>query len=114
MTSTNDLVTRQCTPCEGGVPPLTADAAQELLGALHQNWEISADGKWIRREFNFTGFNRTMGFVNAAAWIANTEGHHPDMEVHYSQCVINYSTHAIDGLSENDFICAAKIDRLVV
>ncbi len=114
MTVKNDLVERNCTPCEGGVPPLEAEAARELLKALHENWSISDDGKWIRREFNFTNFNRTMGFVNAMAWIANTEGHHPDLEVHYSQCVVNYSTHAIDGLSENDFICAAKIDRLVV
>jgi 4a-hydroxytetrahydrobiopterin dehydratase len=114
MSLKNDLVTRQCKPCEGGVPPLEAAAAQELLTALHANWSISADGKGIRREFNFTGFNRTMGFVNAVAWIANTEGHHPDLEVSYSACVVNYTTHAIDGLSENDFICAAKIDRLVI
>ena len=113
MSAENDLVTRQCEPCEGGVPPLEAEAAKQLLEALHEDWAISEDGKWIRREFNFTGFNRTMGFVNALAWIANTEGHHPDLEVHYSQCVVNYTTHAIDGLSENDFICAAKIDRLV-
>ena len=114
MSGTDDLVTRQCQPCEGGVPPLAPAAAQELLQALHENWSISDDGKWIRREFSFTGFNRTMGFVNAVAWIANTEGHHPDLEVGYSQCVVNYTTHAIDGLSENDFICAAKIDRLLV
>ena len=109
-----DLVERQCTPCEGGVPPLTPDAAQELMQALNPNWGVSEDGKWIRRTFAFTGFNRTMGFVNAVAWVANTEGHHPDLEVSYSECVVNYTTHAIDGLSENDFICAAKIDRLVV
>ena len=114
MSATSDLVERQCKPCEGGVPPLEPAAAKELLAALHENWSISEDGKWIRREFNFTGFNKTMGFVNAVAWIANTEGHHPDMEVHYSQCVVNYTTHAVDGLTENDFICAAKIDRLLV
>jgi len=96
------------------VPPLSPEAAQVLLEALHESWSISEDGKWIRREFEFTGFNRTMGFVNAVAWVANTEGHHPDLEVHYAQCIVNYTTHAIDGLSENDFICAAKIDRLVV
>ena len=107
------LVERKCQPCEGGVPPLEASAAKELLTALDSTWCISADGKWIRREFSFSGFNRTMGFVNAVAWIANTEGHHPDLEVSYSKCVVNYTTHAIDGLSENDFICAAKIDRLI-
>jgi 4a-hydroxytetrahydrobiopterin dehydratase len=113
MTTKIDLMNRQCEPCEGGVPPLEAEAARELLQALDECWSISDDRKWIRREFEFSGFNRTMGFVNAVAWIANTEGHHPDLEVSYSKCVVNYTTHAIDGLSENDFICAAKIDRLI-
>ena len=109
----DDLLEKKCQPCEGGVPPLESAAAEELLKALDDAWSISSDGKWIRREFEFTGFNRTMGFVNAVAWIANTEGHHPDLEVGYGKCVVNYTTHAIDGLSENDFICAAKIDRLL-
>lgn len=113
MSGSDELVSRQCQPCEGDVPPLEAEAARELLQALHEDWSISDDDKWIRREFSFSGFNRTMGFVNALAWIANTEGHHPDLEVSYSKCVVNYTTHAIDGLSENDFICAAKIDRLL-
>jgi 4a-hydroxytetrahydrobiopterin dehydratase len=113
MSNLPDLINRQCQPCEGGVPPLTPEAVKQLLTALHAEWSVSQDGKWIRREFSFSGFNRTMGFVNAVAWIANTEGHHPDLEVSYSKCVVNYTTHAIDGLSENDFICAAKIDRLV-
>ena len=114
MTNTNDLISRQCQPCEGGVPPLEDDVAAELLTALHPDWSISDDGNRIRREFEFSGFNRTMGFVNALAWIANTEGHHPDLEVGYYKFIVNYTTHAIGGLSENDFICAAKIDRLVV
>jgi 4a-hydroxytetrahydrobiopterin dehydratase len=113
MNDLPDLLSRQCEPCEGGVPPLEPEAVEQLLKALHGEWSVSQDGKWIRREFLFSGFNRTMGFVNAVAWIANTEGHHPDLEVGYSKCVVNYTTHAIDGLSENDFICAAKIDRLV-
>jgi len=108
-----NLLEKNCTPCEGGVPPLEPAAVDDLLLALNSEWRVSDDGKWIRREFDFSGFNRTMGFVNAVAWIANTEGHHPDLEVAYSKCVVNYTTHAIKGLSENDFICAAKIDRLV-
>lgn len=107
------LEQRKCAPCEGGVPPLEAAQAEELLRALHPDWSISADGKWITRQYDFSGFNRTMGFVNAVAWIANTEGHHPDLEVSYRNCLVKWSTHAIDGLSENDFICAAKVDRLV-
>ena len=113
MSKSDDLVRKQCQPCEGGVPPLEPEAARELLQALHSNWSISDDGKIIRRQFTFSGFNRTMGFVNALAWIANSEGHHPDLEVSYATCLVNYTTHAIDGLTENDFICAAKIDRLV-
>lgn len=109
----SELFEKKCTPCEGGVPPLKPEAARELLSALDSDWSISADGKWIRREFSFSGFNRTMGFVNAVAWVANSEGHHPDLEVGYSKCVVNYTTHAVDGLTENDFICAAKIDRLL-
>ncbi|MDP6436666.1 MAG: 4a-hydroxytetrahydrobiopterin dehydratase [Gammaproteobacteria bacterium] len=113
MGNSSDLSRRNCEPCEGGISPLEADVAQELLKALHADWSMSDDGKWIRRAYDFSGFNRTMGFVNAVAWIANTEGHHPDLEISYRCCVVNYTTHAIDGLSENDFICAAKIDRLV-
>jgi 4a-hydroxytetrahydrobiopterin dehydratase len=111
--STNELTERRCKPCEGGVPPLERDAAEELMQALDPGWRFSADGKWIERHFEFLSFNRTMGFVNALAWVANTEDHHPDMEVSYRFCLVKYTTHAIDGLSENDFICAAKIDRLV-
>ena len=109
----NKLIEKKCEPCEGGVPPLAAAAAKELLTALHGDWSITAGGDWIRRTFEFTNFHRTIGFVNAVAWVANSEGHHPDLEVSYRICVVNYSTHAISGLSENDFICAAKIDRLL-
>ena len=109
----NDLVEKKCKPCEGGVPPLEPEVARQLLAAIDPAWSISSDGKALRREFSFSGFNRTMGFVNAVAWIANSEGHHPDLEVSYAKCVVNYTTHAIDGLTENDFICAAKIDRLL-
>ncbi|MGI9290768.1 MAG: 4a-hydroxytetrahydrobiopterin dehydratase [Gammaproteobacteria bacterium] len=113
MANSSELLNKKCEPCEGGVPPLEKEAAVQLLQALHDDWSMTNDGKWIRREFEFTGYGRTMGFVNAVAWVANTEGHHPDLEVGYYKCVVNYTTHAIDGLSENDFICAAKIDRLI-
>ena len=114
MSQSDTLIEKKCEPCEGGVPPLASGAALELLGALHNEWSISSDGKWITRKFEFTNFYRTVAFVNAIAWIANNEGHHPDLEVSYGHCVVNYTTHAINGLTENDFICAAKIDRLVV
>ena len=107
------LSNQKCKPCEGGVPPLNESAAKELLQALHSDWQISDDGKWIARRFEFPRFTATMGFVNAVAWIAESEDHHPDLEVSYRYCVVKWTTHAIDGLSENDFICAAKVDRLI-
>lgn len=108
-----ELAERHCEPCEGGVEPLSPAQARDLMRALHEGWRLGDDGRFIRREFLFTGFNRTMGFVNAVAWIAMTEGHHPVLEVGYDRCVVTYTTNAIDGLSDNDFICAAKIDRLL-
>ena len=112
MTNTDSLISKSCEPCEGGVPPLEPEAAEKLLTALGDGWAILDDGKTIRRKIEFKAWGRTMGFVNAVAWVATVEGHHPDLEVSYGHCVVNYTTHAIGGLSENDFICAAKIDRL--
>lgn len=109
----SNLAAKRCKPCEGGVPALAPPAVAELRKALHAAWELSADGKWISRRFEFPGFARTMGFVNAVAWIAESEGHHPDLDVGYGRCIVRWSTHAVNGLTENDFICAAKVDRLV-
>lgn len=109
----SELTDRHCVPCEGGVDPLSREASERLLAELDDGWSLTDDGKEIRREFAFKGFQRTMMFVNAVAWVANEEGHHPDMEVGWGRCLVRYSTHAIDGLSDNDFICAAKIDRLL-
>ena len=106
------LLEKKCKPCEGGVDPLTADAASKLMQALNPAWHIAATSKQIYRDFSFPTFARTMEFVNAVAQLAEAEDHHPDLEVSYGKCVVHYTTHAIDGLSENDFICAAKIDRL--
>ena len=111
--ATNDLATKRCKPCEGGVPPLAEAAVRELRQALHADWQLSADGKWLSRQFAFPGYARTMGFVNAIAWIAESEGHHPDLDVSYGKVLVRWSTHAVNGLTENDFICAAKVDRLV-
>jgi 4a-hydroxytetrahydrobiopterin dehydratase len=108
----SDLAQRSCRPCEGGTPPLAPAAARELLGQLAVGWSLGEGGHSLRREFRFRDFYRTMSFVNALAHIANIEDHHPDLEVGYNYCRIVFTTHAIGGLSENDFVCAAKTDRI--
>ncbi len=106
------LRARRCQPCEGGVAPLTPEQARHALLQLADGWRLQADGKAIAREFRFQDFYRTMSFVNALAHVANIEDHHPDLEVGYDYCRVRYATHAIGGLSDNDFICAAKLDAL--
>ena len=108
-----DLAQRRCQPCEGGVEPLSREQSEQLLAALHDDWVLSDDGLQIERVFEFPAYSRTLGFANAVAWIAISEGHHPVLTVEYGRCGVSYTTHAINGLSDNDFICAAKIDRLV-
>jgi 4a-hydroxytetrahydrobiopterin dehydratase len=108
----SELATRRCKPCEGGTPPLTSAEAQRLLAQLASAWKLSADAHALRREFTFRDFYRTMSFVNALAHLANIEDHHPDLEVGYNYCHVTFTTHAIRGLSENDFVCAAKADLI--
>ena len=79
---------------------------------LRAEWQLAGDAKSISAEFKFKNFYRTMSFVNAVAHIANAEDHHPDLEIGYGYCRMKFNTHAIGGLSENDFICAAKVDAL--
>ncbi|MCJ7589836.1 MAG: 4a-hydroxytetrahydrobiopterin dehydratase [Woeseiaceae bacterium] len=108
----DDLANRHCKPCEGGVGPLSADQSADLIKVLHADWSLGADGLAISRTFNFPAYSRSLGFANAVAWVAIVEGHHPELTVRYGSCTVSYTTHAINGLSDNDFICAAKIDRL--
>jgi 4a-hydroxytetrahydrobiopterin dehydratase len=108
----SELAAKKCVPCEGGVPALTAAAAGALRGQLHADWAIADDAKSVSRSFRFKDFYRTMSFVNAVAYIANLEDHHPDLKVGYDYCHVTFATHSIGGLSENDFICAAKVDLL--
>ena len=105
----NELTTKRCKPCEGGVAPYSTEQTNEMLKRL-KGW-IVEDGKLVKR-FAFKNYYETMAFVNALAWISHREDHHPDLEVGYNRCKVEYSTHAIGGLSENDFICAAKADSL--
>ena len=96
------------------MPALSPQAAQQALQQLSGDWRLVEDGKAMRREFAFKDFYRTMSFVNALAHVANIEDHHPDLEVGYNYCRVRYSTHAIGGLSDNDLICAAKIDQIAL
>ena len=107
----SDLAAKRCVPCEGGAKPLDEAVARKMLGEL-QDWEIDESGKEIARTYKFKNYYQTMAFVNALAWIAHREDHHPDLAVGYNRVEVRFSTHAIGGLSENDFICAAKIDAL--
>ncbi len=105
----SSLTQKKCKPCEGGVPPLTPDEIAALLKRL-TGWTVT--GGLLTKTYAFKNYSATLAFVNASAWISQREDHHPDLTVSYQQCRVDYITHAIGGLSENDFICAAKIDAL--
>ncbi|MCC5869493.1 MAG: 4a-hydroxytetrahydrobiopterin dehydratase [Gammaproteobacteria bacterium] len=109
----SDLRLKHCKPCEGGVDPLPESECTRLIAQLHEGWQLRDHGRRLQREFSMPGFNRVLGFVNAVGWVAGIEGHHPDIEFGYGYCRISWTTHAIGGLSENDFICAAKTDALL-
>ena len=112
MNQVCDLTDRHCVPCEGGVPTLTREEAEKLLSDV-PGWELAEDAKSITRRFEFKGFYKCMAFINAMAWVANAENHHPDFSAGYNFCEVTVTTHAIDGLSDNDFICAAKVNALL-
>ena len=105
----NTLATRHCTHRTG--PALTPAEAAALLAGV-PGWSLGAEAKTIEREFRFTDYYETVAFVNAVAWIIHAQDHHPDLEVGYNRCRVRFSTHSVKGLSENDFICAAKVDAL--
>ncbi|MEO6227378.1 MAG: 4a-hydroxytetrahydrobiopterin dehydratase [Thermomonas sp.] len=107
------LAHARCAPRRGSEHRLTEASIREMLQQL-SGWELAENGHALTRTFAFKDYYRTMSFVNALAHIANAEDHHPDLSVHYDRCVVRFSTHDVGGLSENDFICAAKADALVV
>ena len=109
----SSLVEKSCTPLEKGTPPLANDEINHLLEKLHPDWQCHLNPPDLKRTLKFKNYYQTIAFVNALAWIAHQDDHHPDLEVSYNRCTIHYSTHSIGGISENDFICAAKIDALV-
>jgi len=98
--------------CRRETTKLDSVGVERLRGEIHDDWSISDDDLAIRRTFRFKNYYQTIAFVNALAWVAHHEDHHPDLEVGYNRCVVTFSTHSVGGLSENDFICAARIDAL--
>jgi 4a-hydroxytetrahydrobiopterin dehydratase len=108
------LASERCVPCEGGTPPLSPDEAQALLAELDGRWELSADAKSLSRQITFKNFARAMAFLNRLAEVAEQQNHHPDFCLHsWHKVSITLSTHAIGGLSRNDFIMAAKLQDVV-
>jgi 4a-hydroxytetrahydrobiopterin dehydratase len=108
------MAQKHCVPCEGGIPPLSPADVQQHLSAL-PGWQVSTDGKKIRREWRLKNFRSGLDFLNRVGQIAEEENHHPDLHlVGYRNVAIEISTHAVGGLTENDFILAAKIDSISV
>lgn len=108
----SELARKKCIPCEGNVLPLTPEEAQEMQKHLSEDWALIDEAHLLAKSFHFPNFKKTMEFVNKVAEIAEEEGHHPDLTVSYGDVTVELMTHAIGGLSENDFILAAKIDEI--
>jgi 4a-hydroxytetrahydrobiopterin dehydratase len=107
---TSDLTSKKCQACEGGTGKLAADDIARYLKQV-PDWEIHAGT--LRRTFKFKNYYEALAFVNATAWISHREDHHPDIELGFNKVTMRYSTHSVGGLSENDFICAAKVNALL-
>jgi 4a-hydroxytetrahydrobiopterin dehydratase len=108
----SDLRQKHCQACEGGTPPLSTEAIHQLQAAIHSAWQLTQNGTALSRSFRARNHYEIMAFVNAIAFISHQEDHHPELCIGYNSCQVTYTTHAINGLSENDFICAAKVDGL--
>ena len=112
MTKTDpavELVKKKCKPCAAGQPPMPEPEIARMLSQL-PGWKYCAGV--ITKTYSFPNYLQTMAFVNATAWISHREDHHPDLSIGYNMCRVDYCTHAISGISENDFICAAKLEAL--
>lgn len=112
-TNKSDLSKKHCVACEGDAQPLDKKETTLMMSQVN-DWLLNDATTKISRAFKFANYYETMAFVNSVAWIAHREDHHPDLLVSYNKCQVTYSTHAIGGLSANDFICAAKIEDLLL
>ncbi len=107
----NNLETRKCKPCSGDTPPLRGEKLTAFKDEIDPDWKVT-DGHHLEREFKFDDFKQALDFVNKIGEVAEEEQHHPDLFLSWGKVGIKLWTHAIDGLSENDFILAAKVDQL--
>jgi 4a-hydroxytetrahydrobiopterin dehydratase len=110
VTTVSDLLKKRCTACAPGTPPVGEAHVRAVLREL-PGWDLA--GAEIAKTYKFANYHETIAFVNAVAWVSHREDHHPDLEVGYNRCRVRYSTHSIGGISENDRICAAKVEALV-
>ena len=108
----SDLAKKRCMPCEGGAKPLTPDQAQEIMGQLSPEWMLIDQCRMLARTFPFKNFKDALEFANRIGAIAEEENHHPDLTISWGALGVELSTHAMQGLSENDFILASKIDQI--
>jgi len=106
-----DLSKKKCVPCEGGIPPLTEKEIAEYRKLISSDWKVNENNK-LTKEFFFVSYRQTIDFVNKVAAVAEEEGHHPVLHIYFGRAVAELWTHSINGLSENDFILASKIDKL--
>ncbi|MDF3055091.1 MAG: pterin-4-alpha-carbinolamine dehydratase [Gammaproteobacteria bacterium] len=105
------ITDKKCLPCEGFGAAMDKQTAMAMMSEV-KGWSLNDAGTEISRDIEFKNYYQTIAFVNAIAWLAHQENHHPNLEVGYNHCLIKYTTHALQGLSENDFICAAKVNLL--
>src|SRR3990167_6940112 len=108
-----NLGSQKCVPCEGSAKPLVGAEINKYLELLKTPWVV-IDNLKIKKEFKFSNFRKAIAFVNQVSVLAESEGHHPDIQIHYNKVVLEFSTHAINGLSINDFVMAFKIDSLKI
>ncbi len=112
MTDQN-LADKTCEPCLGGIPAVSAERVEKLRADLHSDWTLAVDGQSLTRRLEFKGYAKAVYHANLAAWLADQQGHHPDVAFGWGYCEITFTTHEADGLTDNDFICAAKFDRML-
>jgi len=106
-----DLTTKQCTPCQGGIPPMTGEVANQYL-ALAPGWELRDDATKIKRTFKLKNFMEALALAQRVGLLCEQEGHHPDITIGWGYCSVVFQTHKINGLHENDFIMATKVNML--